>query len=189
VTVSTLQRCGRTSQTDHRSPYVQREAGEARLDRVRPPYPPHSILDFKDFASFKRANCATCEKLHHTMPDALRDIIYALETALHRPDVRSSAERLDALLADDFFEIGASGTTYDKRRAVEDMPRLPPAEFAVRDFNVRALSDSMALATYEAEKVSGGRERVVSRRSSIWRLTDGRWRMVFHQGTIVASRS
>ena len=98
-----------------------------------------------------------------------------LETSLHRRSVRNSPDAVAALLSDDFVEFGRSGRVYDKLRTVEllsgDDNELMPE---VRDFQVRPLSHYVVLVTYR----SG-----FALRSSIWRLSAGKWRMAFHQGT------
>ena len=118
-----------------------------------------------------------------------------LETSLQRRATRKSPEAVSALLEDDFYgvdprfgssgdfvEFGKSGRTYDKRATVEllhgDDSELVPE---VRDFQVRALSPNIVLVTYRS-----GRGDVFALRSSIWRLSEGRWRMTFHQGTDAA---
>jgi len=54
--------------------------------------------------------------------DDSRKLIEQLELELLTPAVRSTAERLHALIAYDFVEIGSSGLTFDK---VDVMVHLP----------------------------------------------------------------
>jgi len=102
-----------------------------------------------------------------------------LETSLHRRSVRNSPAAVSALLDETFVEFGKSGRVYDKRLTIEllrtDDSDLTPE---VRDFQVRPLSADVVLVTYRS-----GRGDVFALRSSIWRLSDGKWRMAFHQGT------
>jgi hypothetical protein len=84
-----------------------------------------------------------------------------LERALMQPEVRRSAERLRALIRDDFLEIGASGRTY-----------------ALDDLIAQLLSPDIALVTYRTDL-----KGIARLRSSIWRCVDGAWRLHFHQGT------
>jgi hypothetical protein len=49
--------------------------------------------------------------------------IYELELLLLKPEVRSSFDRLNFLLADDFQEFGSSGFTYDKKIVLERLPK------------------------------------------------------------------
>jgi hypothetical protein len=106
------------------------------------------------------------------------ELIRGLEEQLLRPEVRTSPERVAALLADEFIEIGSSGRVYNKQQIIDllrrEQWRGPQA--TLRDFSARWLSVDLMLATYnivESQTI----------RSSIWKWTDGRWQMVFHQGT------
>lgn len=106
-----------------------------------------------------------------------------LELALQSASVRSSAEQLDALIAEDFREFGSSGRVYDKADVISallDTESNDPAE--MQDFLVNALSDTIVLATYTSVRPSSlGKTK--TRRSSLWRLSGRNWQMVFHQGT------
>jgi hypothetical protein len=104
-----------------------------------------------------------------------------LEEELLDPDVRKSSERVDRLLADDFMEIGSSGTVHDKRGIIEALQREaegPALRATLSDFAARWLAPGVALVTYRTRRAEQSRLR-----SSIWKQTQGRWLMVFHQGT------
>ena len=112
-----------------------------------------------------------------------RDVeeLFELETSLHKKEIRNSPAAVAALLADDFTEFGSSGRVYDKSAIIELLRTETVAadhKVTVENFVVRALSPNVALVTYLASK------RTL--RSSIWRLSDSRWEMVFHQGTRVS---
>lgn len=109
--------------------------------------------------------------------DALKDIIFDLENALLKPEVRASAERLNELLHDEFKEFGASGNTYLKDDILNRLPDKTPFEFSIKDFNIQCLSEYVVLATYEITM-----DQVKSNRSSVW-VKEKSWQMVFHQGT------
>ncbi len=47
------------------------------------------------------------------------DVVCALEQELFLPATRSDIRRLDALIAEDFIEIGSSGNTYCKLGCVD----------------------------------------------------------------------
>ena len=109
-----------------------------------------------------------------------------LEERLLQPEVRRSAEEVAALLADDFVEFGSSGRIYDKRQVVEGLQAESgdPGRLSLTDFKAVFLAPGAALATYRALRHDeSGAPAASSLRSSIWKLADGRWRMVFHQGT------
>lgn len=108
--------------------------------------------------------------------------ILAMETSLLRPPVRSSAEQLDELLAENFREFTASGRECGKPACLKALPREPAPAFKIDDFEVQILTPSVALATYRLTRATDGGE-TRSLRSSLWRFEEGRWRLVFHQGT------
>jgi hypothetical protein len=105
-------------------------------------------------------------------------LIRVLEEQLLQPELRTSPERLAALLADEFIEIGSSGRVYNKQQIIDLLRHeggqgSPPT---LRDFSARRLAAEVILVIYsivESQTI----------RSSVWKLIDGRWQMVFHQGT------
>jgi hypothetical protein len=115
------------------------------------------------------------------------DLLRQLEEQLLRPEVRSSAEQVGRLLADDFIEVGSSGYAYDKQQIIEALrqEKPDPAErISMAEFAARRLAPGIFLVTYRTIRDRGPDEPGRSRlRSSIWKLIDGRWLMVFHQGT------
>ena len=82
--------------------------------------------------------------------------------------------RVEELLADEFVEIGSSGSVYDKSQALAAIRAEPSRRIPIQEFGVRSLTPDVALATYCAAG---------SLRSSIWIRSGGSWRIVFHQGT------
>lgn len=107
-------------------------------------------------------------------------IIYELETALLTPSTRKSVEQLDELIADDFVEFGSSGRIYTKEDILKYLPVEEHHELTVEDFMVKELAQNVMLATYSLN------DRL---RSSIWKNTNGKWQMVFHQGTRIKKRA
>ncbi|PIO97149.1 hypothetical protein [Pleomorphomonas carboxyditropha] len=61
---------------------------------------------------------------------------------------------------------------------------MPPTE--VHDFAVRSLALDTILVTYRSiRRHPGGGTEKTTLRSSSWKLVDGRWQMLFHQGTVI----
>jgi hypothetical protein len=102
-----------------------------------------------------------------------------LEMQLLDPDVRSNKDALERLLHDDFIEFGSSGRVYQKRMLIDMVTSEEHARVIIRDFAIRQLSEGTALVTYR----SVGQAGQEARRSSVWVNQEGRWRLVFHQGT------
>jgi hypothetical protein len=115
---------------------------------------------------------------------AMRDLFYDLEERLLRQDVRRSLGEVKALLAPDFFEFGRSGLIWNRQQTIDGLANEPAVDGSVTDFDARALSETVVLVTYRSVRRDPGSGREWhSLRSSIWKLTDGRWQMAFHQGT------
>jgi hypothetical protein len=105
------------------------------------------------------------------------EVIKNLELSLLDPIFRKSREYLNSLVADDFTEFGSSGKIYNKQNILENLPLEKSSEFVIQDLQVKQLSGSIMLVTYQTES------EYRALRSSIWRFEDNNWRIVFHQGT------
>lgn len=110
-----------------------------------------------------------------------------LEARLQLPSVRTSRQQLDQLLADEFMEFGSSGATYDKAKIIKSLLADPdsalPRYATMQGTKVRWLAPEIALVTYRSQKSRPGGAPQRANRSSIWKKIDGRWQMLFHQGT------
>ena len=115
---------------------------------------------------------------------ALSEHLRELEESMTKPEIRRSPQELARLLADDFREFGGSGRVFDKGQIIEALQNQPRVQLWLDEFQVKCLAPDLALVTYrgncrvlETDTVSH------SLRSSIWRNRNGRWEVVFHQGT------
>ena len=128
-----------------------------------------------------------CENaLNGWMTEELRKKIRSVEEHLLQPEVRNNPEELSELIADDFVEYGSSGTVYGKKDILKLLPSDPGPEMEIEEYHARPLSPQVVLINYKVytrRRDNGPPTR--SERSSIWRLTDGRWQIVFHKGTII----
>lgn len=114
----------------------------------------------------------------------IANIIKELELSLLKPEVRSSKDSLDKLLADDFVEIGTSGKKYTKSDILERLPNtLEKVEYTAIDFSVEMPSKDVAITTFKTERTTDGNDKVISQRNSHWRKTDSGWQMFFHEAT------
>jgi hypothetical protein len=119
---------------------------------------------------------------------AVATLLRSLEEELLKPEVRHSPDRVGNLLSDDFIEFGSSGRVFNKQQVIEALEREGPADSTIRlslvDFIARGLASNVILVTYLTIQEGGPGTRQDSRlRSTIWKLIEGRWQMVFHQGT------
>jgi hypothetical protein len=115
----------------------------------------------------------------------LKGILLRLEQELLSPQVRAAAAELDRLLAREFVEFGSSGRIYDKQTIIRTLTRSGPVEnFQIEDFKVVTENEDTALVRYACKALSAAGDVIrQSNRCSLWQLIDGRWQMVFHQGT------
>jgi len=112
------------------------------------------------------------------------EAVAALELSLLDPAIRASAAELDRLLATEFVEFASTGRAFDKQEVLSRLPSERGLRFHAHEMRTQLLGPGAALVTYEAERTdTSGTRR--SLRSSMWVLSAGQWRMVFHQGTPV----
>lgn len=120
-------------------------------------------------------------------PDTLLAEIRALEEALHRPEVRGSRAAVEALLAEDFFEFGSSGTVYRRPQIIDllvaEASDVPAGALRADDYALTPISADAVLLTYRTTREADGAPGRAVLRSSIWRRSGDGWRLVFHQGT------
>jgi hypothetical protein len=112
------------------------------------------------------------------------------EPLFHRRNIVSCEQEFLAETASDFWEVGASGATYDRATVLRelqtrwesgDVDDADAQGWITSDHRVQVLADRTYLFTYTLH--DQGR---VTRRTTIWRrTTDQRWHACFHQGTVV----
>jgi hypothetical protein len=107
----------------------------------------------------------------------------AREPIFHRREFGTSRADLERMTDSNFWEIGASGRVYQRSYAIEtSLARYAngpePHDWPCRDFTITVLADGLFLLSYILEE-----PQRVTRHSTIWRLTDEGWKIVFHQGT------
>lgn len=116
--------------------------------------------------------------------DSVLTELISLEPIFHSTD-GPSRSWFDDATAEDFWEVGASGRAYDREEvwavlAERTLAGVPP-DWRSSDFRLRPLGADTYLLTYLMHQ--GPR---VTRRATIWERRDGAWRVVYHQGTVVA---
>jgi hypothetical protein len=97
-----------------------------------------------------------------------------------------SLAELEAQVAPDFWEIGASGRRYSRGFVLDTVrARLQSSEpeelLEASEFSVRELGPDTYLLTYRLRQPAR-----LTRRTTVWRRSDdGGWQILFHQGTPV----
>ncbi|MEH2236777.1 nuclear transport factor 2 family protein [Nostoc sp.] len=115
-------------------------------------------------------------------------LLRKLEERLLQPDVRKSAKDVMDLLADEFIEFGSSGRVYDKQQIINSLqnePIEPLTQRSITEFKTLVLATGVVLVTYRVVRHISDEKPVYSLRSSIWKLNNDGWKMIFHQGTLV----
>jgi hypothetical protein len=109
------------------------------------------------------------------------------EPLFHRREHGISRADFEAMTDADYWEVGASGSIYDRETCLNELERRfadptydPLAGLEVSEFAVREAGDGVWLATYRLRQ--GDRD---TRRLSVWQQTKGGWVVVFHQGTVI----
>lgn len=114
------------------------------------------------------------------------EALAAREPIFHRPEFGMTRADFEAMVAPEFWEVGASGRKYSKAfvlHTLENRHSRPVTEtYVVTDFACQELSPNLYLVTYQLDQT--GR---LSQRSTIWRYSSGAWQIVFHQGTLIAA--
>ncbi len=86
---------------------------------------------------------------------------------------------VESLLAEDFREVSASGREWTRVSMLRELVGMPFRRHRTSEFRCTALAENLALMNYRT--VVNGRETL---RVSLWVLREGRWQMLFHQGTV-----
>ena len=119
------------------------------------------------------------------MDDEVLDQLIAREPLFHRPEFGTTRADFDAMISEDYWEVGASGNRYEPEFLWSVLARRyaesAPDEWRTSDFACRRLGPDTFLLTYVLEQ---GERR--TRRATIWERTPAGWRALYHQGTLVS---
>ena len=106
------------------------------------------------------------------------------EPIFHGPAWPRTRSGLEVLVADDFWEVGASGAVYSREDVLSSVPAVSDpmdASWRVHDLDCRQLAPNTIAVTYILHQ--GER---MTRRLTIWQERSGQWQVAYHQGTVVA---
>lgn len=122
------------------------------------------------------------QSLRSSLDEVSRELA-AREPIFHRPEFGTTRDDFDRMMADDFWEVGASGQAYSREFVLDTLAQRDPAaeKLTVSDFMCRPVAADTYLVTYLLEQ-QGGR---LSRRSTLWRHAPGGWQILYHQGTLI----
>ena len=109
---------------------------------------------------------------------ALKEHLWQLEEKLLQPEIRTSPEELRNLLSNDFFEFGSSGKVLYNDAIEAD--GIGVVKMTLSNFEIHQLSTKCSVNYL---RIFNEVRMQHTLRSSIWKFSDGKWKMFFHQGT------
>ena len=144
----------------------------------------HTVKRTDENAATNVANAFT-----RTAPELLTilDELRAKEPLFHSPGFGTSAADFERIVAEHYWEVGASGRRYSRDFILRELYTQPPAladdlGWKAWDHAVKQLGPQTYLITYVLEQ---GERR--TRRASIWEKSSGRWCVLYHQGTVISA--
>lgn len=128
-------------------------------------------------------------ELASTTDPKLLDVLSQLrqqEPIFHRPAFGSARADFENMTEVDFWEVGASGQRYTRKHVLDVLEQgqtdADTEGWETNDFRCQQLAPELYLLTYTLRQ--GER---ITRRATIWRHAADGWKIVFHQGTLVAA--
>lgn len=113
----------------------------------------------------------------------LKELMH-LEPLFHATAGDATPQQFEELVALEFWEVGASGRRYSREFSLNvlNSRQHDPSEHEWRteEFHVSEVAPDNYLLTYTLHQP--GR---VTRRATLWRRASGKWKAIYHQGTIV----
>jgi hypothetical protein len=111
-----------------------------------------------------------------------------LEKELVAAQNRRDFAAVEALLADDFHEIGSSGRVFAKAETVRVLSEAQIVDCTFDHFQFLPIDDKCVIVMYmaTARRTRNGREHLNRAwRSSTWVKRGDAWQVLFHQATVV----
>lgn len=121
------------------------------------------------------------------MNETIKKELIGREPIFHHPEkFGTSEEAIRDQMCEAFWEVGASGNVYQKEDVINTLQERyndPSYEdvWEVSDFELTQIASDNYLLTYVLIQDNIR----VTRRSTIWRKEEGKWKILYHQGTIV----
>ncbi|MEO8462361.1 MAG: DUF4440 domain-containing protein [Chloroflexota bacterium] len=120
--------------------------------------------------------------------DEVAIALRAREPIFHRAEFGTSRAVFEAMTASGYWEVGASGTIYDRATVLAvlveryaDPTYVPMAGLELSAFACRPVSGDTWLVTYQLRQ-----EERRSHRMTLWQLEGDQWIALYHQGTLSA---
>ena len=126
------------------------------------------------------------EPMRQTSADllAVQTELIGREPIFHRREYGTTRQAFEAMVAEDFWEVGASGRRYSREFILDTLvKRYATAHedrWTAEEFYCQELSPGLYLLTYTLRQGPH-----VTRRTTLWRKSRESWVAVYHQGTMV----
>jgi predicted acetyltransferase len=119
-----------------------------------------------------------------------KELLRSLEIELLQYDTRHDPDRINVLLADDFFECGHLGHQFGKKECLNALPNENPGKTLEHsDMTVHMLSEKLGQVRFLCKIEKPWEPATTSYRNSLWRKTPNWWQMFFHQGTLIQTKN
>jgi glyoxylase I family protein len=116
----------------------------------------------------------------------LAEELRALEVQVMTAAGAGRADEVAGFVAEDFFEIGMSGKSYNRAEMLAALRDMPRRKFTLEGFQVGEVAADVALISYRTREVAK-KGIVWAHRSTLWVRRAGKWQIVFHQATPAAA--
>ena len=107
------------------------------------------------------------------------------EPIFHRAEFGTARSDFEAMTAADFWEVGASGRRYSRAHVLdvlEERHRHSHEDhWQTSDLLCQEIAPHHYLLTYTLQQ-----SQRMTRRATLWRHTAQGWKILYHQGTVVA---
>lgn len=107
------------------------------------------------------------------------------EPIFHRLEFGTSRAALETMTHDEFWEVGASGNQYSREDIIntllERYKKSLEDTWEAQDFRCFEICPSTYLLTYMLIQDTDR----ITRRSTLWQYKNKKWKILYHQGTIV----
>jgi hypothetical protein len=107
------------------------------------------------------------------------------EPIFHRPEFGTTRRDFENMTESNFWEVGASGRRYSREYVIDTLVErhsMPHNDnWVTSGFHCLELAPDTYLLTYTLVQDNTR----VTRRATIWRKTQGGWKILYHQGTRV----
>ena len=111
------------------------------------------------------------------------------EPIFHRPELGTTRKHFENMTTTDFWEVGASGQVYSREFAINTMVEryqtltyIENDIWSVTEFNCQKISADCFLVSY---LLSQGKQKRLTRRSTLWEWENGYLKAKYHQGTVI----